>query len=95
MKLKLQNSEVQRAGVTAAYWSKGTTEITAEITFEKLNFLFAIPSKGGGKTQVSLDIGIEDIVRILDKLADEQPHLARSFAACTSLALCGLYAKKA
>jgi|GEM_PF-3731809 len=72
---RLLKSRVRRAGVTAKYWAEENTEVDFTVDPEEkvLNFFFAIPSKGGGETEVNLQIGSFDFEFILDRLSKGMP----------------------
>ncbi len=55
-----------------------------------LSFRFVLSSKGGGETQIELDIGTEDLRTLLKSLASEDLNLADTFAECTQIAVAAL-----
>ena len=63
--MRLQKSIVRRGGVRARSWYGETREITGDVSAEGLNFRFILPSKGGGDTDILLEVGSdrsEDVV---------------------------------
>ena len=83
--MQLQHSSVKRGGVTSPYWSGGTKEITAVVSEGCVEFVFTLPSKGGGETQVQLAVGLEDLRDLLEQLAEKNVSLATTFAECTKM----------
>ena len=84
--LQLKNSKVQRAGVTARYWTNETSTISAKVR-QGLEFCFIIASKGGGQTDICLTIDKSDLPALLKELAQTMPELAAALAESTHVAV--------
>jgi hypothetical protein len=83
----LDNSTVKRAGVTAKYWTHGTNDIDLDVGMSAINLSFAIDSKGGGQTQIELEIRHEDFAVILATMSAANRQAAL-LAMCNELARC-------
>ena len=71
--MKLEHAEIFRGGASAPYLSSATEECSYQINFAKraLEFRFNLNAAGGGRTQILLRIGFEDLTFLLtgiDKL---------------------------
>lgn len=74
MKTKLENSVVRRGGKTANRWYEEIHDIY--FTSNKagsLVFDFVIPSKGGGETQIQLEVGGGDVNKFIRKPRRKEP----------------------
>ncbi|WP_375461406.1 hypothetical protein [uncultured Enterovirga sp.] len=72
----LSKSNVLRAGVTAAYWSPGTSKISVSGSKLGVSANFIIASKGGGRTQIKVNINPEDFEHIVTEMMKSDPAKA-------------------
>lgn len=84
-KKELKNSKISRAGRTQSYWRKEESTISFN-AFPSLAFYLSIASKGGGTTDIKLDINEEDVVEILQSIAQANPEMFDTFLKCASIA---------
>lgn len=77
---KLKAASVERGGVTARYVTLETREVELDLNGngKAVRFEFCLNSKGGGETQVYLNVGASDLSSILEKMAkvDRQATMA-------------------
>lgn len=76
MKKKLTNAKISRKGQTARYFDTETENVSLEDLWGSLRFEFTIASKGGGRTQVRLEMGSDDF----SMLAQSMVNIDRSRA---------------
>lgn len=88
--MRLQYSKVKRGGVTANYWYGETEVITAQSVEAGLQIRFDLPSKGGGKTDVMVTVGIDDLRLLLKDIASTHPVLADAFTESAHVAVVSL-----
>ncbi len=72
----LKGTTVRRGGVTAHYWYETIHSVSVAASSE-LRLSFSMSSKGGGYTQVQMEIRPEDFPTILEMMAlvDRQPAM--------------------
>jgi hypothetical protein len=68
--MRLTHSTVLRSGVTARYWLPGTDEVDLTSTPKSLSIRFHIDSKGGGQTEIELNIRPRDFSLLLRAMSD-------------------------
>src|SRR2546422_8311616 len=68
--MRLTHSNVLRSGVTARYWSHGTDEVDLASNPKSLSIRFRIDSKGGGETEIELNIRPKDFPALLRAMSD-------------------------
>jgi hypothetical protein len=68
--MRLTHSNVLRSGVTARYWASGTDEVDVSSNPKSVSIRFRIDSKGGGQTEVELNIRPKDFSALLRAMAD-------------------------
>lgn len=90
---ELKHSNVKRSGSSVNYWNNENTKVSGGIN-DGFRFVFSIASKGGGRTDVCLTVGPEDIRPLLIDVAEQHPELADSLAEATHRAVRGLKASK-
>ena len=73
MPKKLGHAKVMRSGVTARTWNYETNTARYEADEDSVSFSFDIASKGGGRTDILLTVGVEDLPAILEDLAHQSP----------------------
>lgn len=86
---QLTNSKVRRGGVTAARLNIETSNLSAFVwphDNPRLHLSFELASKGGGTTQVMLEIGTADLEVILQEVANNMPESAGFLTDCASIA---------
>ena len=73
--INLKNTKIKRAGATSRQWSSESIPFECEVLPQKetLEFSFSIASKGGGKTEILLSIGKEDLPEILNEVSEKMP----------------------
>jgi hypothetical protein len=64
---ELNHTTVWRGGVTAKYWY-GAINYVSISSASELRFRFTMPSKGGGDTNVEMQVGPEDFPTILEAM---------------------------
>lgn len=84
----LKQTSVYRGGATARKMSLETKDCFARVnkTRRTIELDFSIASKGGGTTRLSVQIGHDDIRRMLKDLANKNPDSVEIFAECTAIA---------
>jgi hypothetical protein len=87
--LELRHTFVKRGGITAKRWYGGTQVLDARLMPDALRLRFQLPSKGGGQTDIMLEIGAKDWPSIIQAFAVAQPGLAESLAEATLKAIQG------
>ena len=73
----LRGSKVFRSGITAPKWNFETESVTINNSNEtnpSLNFKFELASKGGGTTEVSLQIGSLGFDAVLNEMYKAAPE---------------------
>lgn len=70
--VNLESAEVMRSGSTESTWRVESEECKFNIvpSSGSIEFSFSIASAGGGKTDIKLKIGEEDLPTILNKILD-------------------------
>jgi hypothetical protein len=68
--MRLTHSSVRRSGVTSRYWSPGTDEVDLSSTPRSLSVRFHIDSKGGGQTEIELNVRPKDFPALLRAMSD-------------------------
>jgi hypothetical protein len=59
-----------RGGVTASYWYESGIKCEAEILESELKIRFELDSKGGGKTQVQIDVERKSFQELLELMLE-------------------------
>ena len=85
---QLNHSKVYRGGVTARSYSRENSQCSASVDARDgtLQIQFYLASKGGGTTQVLLQIGKEDFQAIIMEFASSQPESAGILLDCAAIA---------
>ncbi len=80
--IDLNHTIVYRGGLTSSYWNFETREcyISIDTTTQCLSVNFDISSKGGGITQIRLDIGQKDFIKVFQSIIDEVPETINIFS---------------
>ena len=63
--LKLESAKLYRAGRTARSWSHETDDVKVGTVKEAIRLNFNLNSKGGGITQVQLEVGAQDFAALV------------------------------
>ena len=84
MSNSLKNSKMYRGGVTSPYRNMETNDIFVTNTSVFLRLQFSISSKGGGNTQILVDINRHDFGSILDLMLETDRQTAMK---CMSIKL--------
>ena len=79
----LKNSRVLRGGASASRLQveKTTLLISSDDEDDGVYFSFSIASKGGGKTDVRVEVGSDDFQEVLEAMSAVNPRLAASLYA--------------
>lgn len=77
--VELKATRVSRAGVTATTWNYGTERCAFRANEDDVQFRFNIASKGGGRTDIRLAVGAEDLPAILTEIAESHPRALALF----------------
>lgn len=74
----LKHAKIYRSGITARTWAHETRECTfgTNVKERSMEFRFCLASKGGGTTEVLLQVGVEDLPQILESIANKFPESA-------------------
>jgi hypothetical protein len=64
----LKGTTVRRGGVTARYWYESISSVSINAS-SQINIGFSMDSKGGGQTQVQMEIGPEDFPTLLQMMS--------------------------
>jgi hypothetical protein len=72
----LQDTIVRRAGVTARQWNLETREVRCGAEGKRIEFLCQISSKGGGTTEVLIQIGAQDFATIIATMCESDRQSA-------------------
>jgi hypothetical protein len=64
----LKETKVRRGGVTARHWYE-TIHTVAATASSELRISFSMDSKGGGRTQVQMEIGPQDFPTLLEMMS--------------------------
>ena len=64
----LSATAVSRNGRTVKGWTPGTNEVTLSASRKGVAFFFSIRSKGGGITDIKMEIGLADFRQVLSAL---------------------------
>lgn len=85
---KLEHSKIHRSGITARKWVFETRVCTFGINVKgrSMDFRFCLASKGGGTTEVLLQVGIEDLPLVLESIATKFPESADLLSTSAALA---------
>jgi hypothetical protein len=75
-RVMLQDTIVRRAGVTARQWHLETREVRCGSEGNKIEFLCRIKSKGGGTTEVLVQIGSQDFATLVGAMCEADRHSA-------------------
>ncbi len=86
--IRLKSTKVYRGGVSASELRRESTISRARVDkgSKSLEFEFNIASKGGGTTQILLEIGQEDFKSILNEIASLLPQNVGLFSECALIA---------
>jgi hypothetical protein len=68
--MRLTHSNVLRGGVTARYWDPGTDEVDLSSNPKSVSLRFRIDSKGGGETEIEVNIRPKDFAPLLRAMSD-------------------------
>lgn len=84
----LKNTKVYRGGVTAPYLTIETRDCSfhANTKDNALDFRFHLASKGRGTTSVLLQIGIDDLLVILEEVATKMSENVGVLSDCAAIA---------
>jgi hypothetical protein len=84
----LKHSKIYRSGITARAWAHETRECTFGTNAKErsMEFRFCLASKGGGTTEVLLQVGIEDLPQILEAIATKFPESADYLSTSAAIA---------
>jgi len=66
----LNDAWVFRCGATAPHYRRETRKVEVEPGLGYVKFYFTMASKGGGNTDVRLEVGNEDLPTLLRMIAD-------------------------
>lgn len=83
--IELKNATIHRGGVTSNYTSVETKSCRFGVG-NVMHFHFCLASKGGGTTQVCLEIGMGDLREILLAVVTEHPEQVSVLLECASIA---------
>ncbi len=83
--ISLKNAIIHRGGITQNYTSVETKSCSFGVG-NAMHFNFCLASKGGGTTQVSLEIGMGDLREILLAVVTENPEQVSVLLECASVA---------
>lgn len=85
---QLKSSKIYRGGVTAPNINFETSTVSASVNLrdESLDIRFNLASKGGGTTQVVLEIGKGDFHILLQEIASKLPESVGVLTDCASIA---------
>lgn len=64
----LKGTTVRRGGVTARYWYETIDSVSISAATQ-INIAFTMDSKGGGRTQVQMEIGPEDFPTLVQMMS--------------------------
>lgn len=64
----LKGTKVRRGGVTARYWYESIDSVWISAA-SQIHIRFAIDSKGGGQTQIQMEIGPEDFPTLVQMMS--------------------------
>ena len=64
----LKGTTVRRGGVTARYWYETINSVSISAA-SQINIAFSMDSKGGGRTQVQMEIGPEDFPTLVQMMS--------------------------
>ncbi|MBV1708142.1 MAG: hypothetical protein KGQ37_13165 [Hyphomicrobiales bacterium] len=71
-----------RSGETSPYWSKDPYKEAMSVHDDELRMSFSMPSKGGGVTEVALQIADDSFEELAALMLKASPHAAiRAFGA--------------
>ncbi len=78
----LNHTVVYRGGFTSSYWNLETRKcyISVDTINQHLSVNFDISSKGGGVTQIRLDIGQKDFIKMFQSITEEMPETINIFS---------------
>lgn len=80
----LKHATVSRSGVTVNHYNFETSKASVSATDDWLRFHFVMASKGGGNTDVQLEVGALDFPLVLKLIAASGPEarvwMARALA---------------
>lgn len=85
--MNLKHAVVQRGGETTNEWKRVATAVEAHINgnCQSIDVHFKIGASGG-TSRVSVALNKQDIIDLLNGIAESMPGLASTFADCTALA---------
>ncbi len=77
--IQLKDTTIYRGGSKAQQWysSHKGCEFKISPKNNSLQFFFSIPSKGGGTTDIKLDVGPRDIATICNKIVESMSDNVR------------------
>lgn len=85
---ELKNTKIYRGGVTAPNLTLETRTCSfhANVKEKSVDIKFNLASKGGGTTEVLLQIGLDDLPLILEAVADKMPESVGVLSDCAAIA---------
>ncbi len=77
--IQLKDTMIYRGGATAQKWYSTHKDCEFKISPKKnsLQFFFSIPSKGGGTTDIKLEVDPRDIATIFNKIVESMSDNVR------------------
>ena len=77
--IKLKDTTIRRGGVTSRTWYESHRNCRFGMlrNGKSMQFRFSIASKGGGRTDIQVEVGQADIATIIDHVVESMPDNIR------------------